>query len=99
VGCQIVDVTGQVRRRRSAETDAETLRRRYAAAQDVVLTLQRSLLPAGLPVLPGVRTAAHYLVAAAEQAAGGDWFEAVPVGGQVAAVVGDVVSTGRRLRR
>ena len=47
-----------------------------------MLTLQRSLLPAGLPVLPGVRTAAHYLVAAAEQAAGGDWFEAVPVGGR-----------------
>jgi len=61
VGCQFVDVTAQVRRRRSAEDDAETVRRRYAAAQDVVLTLQRSLLPAGLPVLPGVRTAAHYL--------------------------------------
>jgi len=94
VGCQFVDVTAQVRRRRSAEDDAETVRRRYAAAQDVVLTLQRSLLPAGLPVLPGVRTAAHYLVAAAEQAAGGDWFEAVPVGGQVVAVVGDVVGHG-----
>ena len=94
VGCQFVDVTAQVRRRRSAEDDAETVRRRYAAAQDVVLTLQRSLLPAGLPVLPGVRTAAHYLVAAAEQAAGGDWFEAFPVGGQVVAVVGDVVGHG-----
>src|SRR3954447_4697220 len=94
VGCQFVDVTAQVRRRRSAENDADTLRRRYAAAHDVVLTLQRSLLPAGLPVLPGVRIAAHYLVAAAEQAAGGDWFEAVPVGGRVVAVVGDVVGHG-----
>ena len=94
VGCQFVDVTAQVRRRHSAENDADTLRRRYAAAHDVVVALQRSLLPAGLPVLPGVRTAAHYLVAAAEQAAGGDWFEAVPVGGQVVAVVGDVVGHG-----
>jgi hypothetical protein len=90
VGCQFVDVTDQVRRRRTVENDAATLRRRYAAAQDVVLTLQRSLLPVGLPVLPGVRIAAHYLVAAAEQAAGGDWFEAVPVDGRVVAVVGDV---------
>ncbi len=94
VGCQFVDVTAEVRRRRSMEDDAENLRKRYAAAHDVVLTLQRNLLPAGLPVLPGVRIAAHYLVAAAEQAAGGDWFEAVPVDDQVVAVVGDVVGHG-----
>ena len=94
VGCQFVDVTAEVRRRRSIENDAESLRKRYAAAHDVVLTLQRNLLPAGLPVLPGVRVAAHYLVAAAEQAAGGDWFEAVPVDDQVVAVVGDVVGHG-----
>ena len=43
-----------------------------------------------------MRIAAHYLVAAAEQAAGGDWFEAVPVGGQVVAVVGDVVGHGAK---
>jgi PAS domain S-box-containing protein len=94
VGCQFVDVTAEVRRRQSMEDDTENLRRRYAAAHDVVLTLQRNLLPAGLPVLPGVRIAAHYLVAAAEQAAGGDWFEAVPVDDQVVAVVGDVVGHG-----
>ena len=94
VGCQFVDVTAEVRIRQSIENDTESLRRRYAAAHDVVLTLQRNLLPAGLPVLPGVRIAAHYLVAAAEQAAGGDWFEAVPVDGRVVAVVGDVVGHG-----
>jgi serine phosphatase RsbU (regulator of sigma subunit)/anti-sigma regulatory factor (Ser/Thr protein kinase)/anti-anti-sigma regulatory factor len=94
VGCQFVDVTAAVRRRRSMEDDTENLRKRYAAAHDLVLTLQRNLLPAGLPVLPGVRIAAHYLVAAAEQAAGGDWFEAVPVDDQVVAVVGDVVGHG-----
>jgi anti-anti-sigma factor len=94
LACRILDVTAEVRRRRSAEDDAEDMRQRYAAGQDVVLTLQRNLLPAGLPVLQGVRIAAHYLVAAAEQAAGGDWFEAVPVGNRVAAVVGDVVGHG-----
>ena len=45
-------------------------------------------------MLPGVRIAAHYLVAAAEQAAGGDWFEAVRWDGRVVAVVGDVVGHG-----
>lgn len=91
---QFVDVTATVRRRRSLEADTAELRERYEAAQDVVLTLQRSLLPDGLPVLPGMRIAAHYLVAGAEQAAGGDWFEAVALDGAAAVIVGDVVGHG-----
>ena len=94
VAGQFSDVTAQVRSRRALEVDTAELRERYEAAQDVVLTLQRSLLPDGLPVLPGLRIAAHYLVAGAEQAAGGDWFEAVALDGRVAAVVGDVVGHG-----
>jgi serine phosphatase RsbU (regulator of sigma subunit)/anti-sigma regulatory factor (Ser/Thr protein kinase)/anti-anti-sigma regulatory factor len=94
VACQFSDVTAKVRSRRALEVDTAELRERYEAAQDVVLTLQRSLLPDGLPVLPGMRIAAHYLVAGAEQAAGGDWFEAVALDGTVAAVVGDVVGHG-----
>lgn len=63
--------------------------------RDVITTLQRQLLPAGLPVLPQARIAASYLLADAEDAAGGDWFDAVPVsGGRVALVVGDVVGHG-----
>jgi serine phosphatase RsbU (regulator of sigma subunit)/anti-sigma regulatory factor (Ser/Thr protein kinase)/anti-anti-sigma regulatory factor len=88
------DVTAAVIRRRSLEARTAELRERYEAAQDVVLTLQRSLLPDGLPVLPGMRLAAHYLVAGAEQAAGGDWFEAVALDGTVAVMVGDVVGHG-----
>lgn len=61
---------------------------------DVLLTLQRSLLPAGLPVLAGFRIAAHYLVAGTEQAAGGDWYDAIPLAGGLAVVVGDVVGHG-----
>src|ERR1700677_4513534 len=57
--------------------------------------LQQELLPKGLPVLPRARIAARYLVAAADQAAGGDWFDALPLaGGAVALVVGDVVGHG-----
>lgn len=91
---QFSDVTAAVHRRRSLEARTAELRERYEAAQDVVLTLQRSLLPDGLPVLPGMRLAAHYLVAGAEQAAGGDWFEAVALEGTVAVMVGDVVGHG-----
>ena len=52
-------------------------------------------VPPGLPVLPGVRIAGSYLLADTETAAGGDWFDAVPLpGGRVALVVGDVVGHG-----
>jgi len=61
----------------------------------VVAELQRALLPTALPVLPQVRIAARYLVAGHEQTAGGDWFDAIPLGGgSVALVVGDVIGHG-----
>lgn len=89
------DVTESVLARRAAETQAAASEQRYLAAQEVVLTLQRNLLPATVPVLPGVRLAAQYVVAGAELQAGGDWFDAVAVGdGRVALVVGDVVGHG-----
>jgi anti-anti-sigma factor len=94
VALQFVDVTAAVLRRRSVEADTAELLERYEAAQDEVLSLQRTLLPDGLPVLPGMRIAAHYLVAGAEQAAGGDWFEAVALDGTAAVMVGDVVGHG-----
>jgi anti-sigma regulatory factor (Ser/Thr protein kinase)/anti-anti-sigma regulatory factor len=56
--------------------------------------LQAALLPPALPVLPRAQIAARY-VAGPEQAAGGDWFDAVPLAdGTVALVVGDVVGHG-----
>ncbi len=72
--------------------DAE---RRYRAARDVVLELQEVLLPPALPVLPGASVSARYLVASHDQAAGGDWFDAVALDdGRLALVVGDVVGHG-----
>jgi PAS domain S-box-containing protein len=87
----VSDVTDHVAEQRAA-------RRRAKEAEDgyeVVAELQRALLPTALPVLPQVRIAARYLVAGHEQAAGGDWFDAIPLdGGSVALVVGDVVGHG-----
>jgi anti-sigma regulatory factor (Ser/Thr protein kinase)/anti-anti-sigma regulatory factor len=68
------------------------------AAKDgrqIVAELQEALLPTALPVLPQARIAARYLVAGHEQAAGGDWFDAIPLAdGSVALIVGDVVGNG-----
>jgi serine phosphatase RsbU (regulator of sigma subunit)/anti-sigma regulatory factor (Ser/Thr protein kinase)/anti-anti-sigma regulatory factor len=83
---QVQDVTDRVlaRRRVPEEQGRESL-----------IALQEALLPAGLPVLPGVDIAGRYLVAEAPDAGGGDWFDAVPLGdGRVALVVGDVVGHG-----
>ena len=66
-----------------------------ADGRGIVAELQEALLPTALPVLPRARIAARYLVAGQEQAAGGDWFDAIPLdGGAIALVVGDVVGHG-----
>ncbi|MFD5826272.1 SpoIIE family protein phosphatase [Lentzea sp. NPDC060358] len=89
------DVTGRVREREAAQERTAAAERRYAAARDVIDALQRELLPAGVPVLPGVQLAASYLLADADTAAGGDWFDSVVLAdGRVGLVVGDVVGHG-----
>ncbi|GGS25139.1 SpoIIE family protein phosphatase [Actinokineospora fastidiosa] len=86
-----VDVTARVRERQAARAAPAE----HEPAHDLVRSLQRHLLPAGLPVLPTVQVAASYLLADAADAAGGDWFDAVPLfDGRVALVVGDVVGHG-----
>ncbi|MEA5361003.1 SpoIIE family protein phosphatase [Amycolatopsis sp., V23-08] len=91
----VADVTERVRERQAAQQRANVAERRYEQARDVIDTLQRELLPSGVPVLPRVQVAASYLLANAEDAAGGDWFDsqALP-DGRVALVVGDVVGHG-----
>jgi serine phosphatase RsbU (regulator of sigma subunit)/anti-sigma regulatory factor (Ser/Thr protein kinase) len=90
------DVTGRVAERQ-AEQQQQTadVEQAYAGSGGIAAELQEALLPTALPVLPQVRIAARYLVAGHEQAAGGDWFDAIPLtGGNVALVVGDVVGHG-----
>lgn len=95
VVCTFVDVTAAVRQRERHRTEISEAEQRYRAARDVVAELQEALHPAEVPVLPGVRIAARYLVAAPGQSAGGDWFDAIPLpSGAVALVVGDIVGHG-----
>ena len=89
------DVTGRVTARRAARRRAADAERGNPVGGGIVAELQTALLPTDLPLLPRARIAARYLVAGQEQAAGGDWFDAIPLnGGGVALVVGDVVGHG-----
>jgi serine phosphatase RsbU (regulator of sigma subunit)/anti-sigma regulatory factor (Ser/Thr protein kinase)/anti-anti-sigma regulatory factor len=76
-------------RRRSDQSATDRELRR---AQELLVALQRALLPSSVPLLPRADVAASYLVAGDGQVAGGDWFEALTVpDGRLALIVGDVV--------
>ncbi len=65
----------------------------YEREHRIVETLQRSLLPARLPNLPGMSIAAHYSPGGAD--VGGDWYDAIELGGGgVGLAMGDVVGHG-----
>lgn len=73
--------------------------RRYSREHTVAVTLQRSLLPRGLPDQSAIDAAFRYLPAQAGVGGlggvGGDWFDIIPLpGARVALVVGDVVGHG-----
>nr|WP_253266424.1 SpoIIE family protein phosphatase [Streptomyces sp. 6-11-2] len=67
--------------------------RRYTREHTMAVTLQRSLLPRGLPEYSALEVAYRYLPAQA--GVGGDWFDVIELSGaRVALVVGDVVGHG-----
>ncbi|MGJ5749002.1 histidine kinase-like protein [Streptomyces puniciscabiei] len=67
--------------------------RRYTRERTMVLALQRSLLPQGLPDQDAVEVAHRYLPA--ESDVGGDWYDVIPLSGtRVGLMVGDVVGHG-----
>jgi serine phosphatase RsbU (regulator of sigma subunit)/anti-sigma regulatory factor (Ser/Thr protein kinase) len=69
--------------------------RLFASQRDVALTLQRSLLPAALPDIPGMTSACRYVPAAPDIEVGGDWYDVIPMpGGRVLAAMGDVEGRG-----
>ncbi len=67
--------------------------RRYTREHNTAVSLQRSLLPRGLPEQSAVEFAYRYLPA--QSGVSGDWFDVIPLSGsRVALVVGDVVGHG-----
>ncbi|MFB7454596.1 SpoIIE family protein phosphatase [Streptomyces sp. NPDC056194] len=67
--------------------------RRYTREHTMAETLQRSLLPRGLPEQSALEAAYRYMPAL--HGVGGDWFDVIPLPGfRVALVVGDVVGHG-----
>jgi sigma-B regulation protein RsbU (phosphoserine phosphatase) len=63
--------------------------------QDLVTTLQRSLLPPVLPAVPGLDAAAHYRIASADEV-GGDFYDLFPLPGGWGLFLGDVCGKGAR---
>jgi anti-anti-sigma factor len=89
------DVSARARQELAARQSAADAQRRHLAARDLTASLQTALLPTAVPVLPQAQIAATYLVAGRADAAGGDWFDAIPLrSGTVALIVGDVVGHG-----
>lgn len=67
--------------------------RLYEREHNIVETLQRSLLPARLPQLPGMSIAARYQPGGAD--VGGDWYDAIALkDGGVGLAMGDVTGHG-----
>jgi PAS domain S-box-containing protein len=67
--------------------------RLYEREHKIVETLQRSLLPARLPRLPGISVSARYLPGGAD--VGGDWYDAIALeDGGFGLAMGDVVGHG-----
>jgi len=94
-------------RRRLGESDrqvAEELGRRAGVAVEnarihrershVASTLQRSLLPPRLPVVPGITLAARFRAAGEANQVGGDFYDLIPMGGGWLLVIGDVTGKG-----
>jgi PAS domain S-box-containing protein len=71
--------------------------RRYEHERGIVETLQRSLLPPSLPLVPGFTMAARYLPAETDARVGGDWYDVVVLDdGGIAIAIGDVSGHGIR---
>ena len=87
------DVTLAEELARRAGTAVENARL-YTERSNIARTLQTSLLPRSLPHMPGWTAATLYRPAGDENWVGGDFYDAIPVGGGWLAIVGDVAGRG-----
>jgi PAS domain S-box-containing protein len=71
--------------------------RRFEGTREVTEVLQRTLLPAALPDVPGISVTGRYLPGAAGLRIGGDWYDALVLrDGRLFLAIGDVVGHGVR---
>jgi putative methionine-R-sulfoxide reductase with GAF domain len=68
--------------------------RLYSQLEEVATTLQRSLLPPDLPVVPGWSFESLYMPARGEADVGGDFYDVFPTAAGFMAVMADVVGRG-----
>jgi serine phosphatase RsbU (regulator of sigma subunit) len=66
----------------------------HAARSHIAATLQRSLLPPRLPVIPGLTIAARFRAAGDTAEVGGDFYDLFPAGDGWMVVIGDVTGKG-----
>lgn len=69
--------------------------RLFEREREIARTLQKSLLPAGVPSIEGIEIAAQVIAGAEGVEVGGDWYDIVPLPrGRVAFAIGDVAGRG-----
>lgn len=68
--------------------------RLHRAQSHVASTLQRSLLPPRLPVVPGIALAARFRAAGEANQVGGDFYDLFPAGDAWIVLIGDVTGKG-----
>jgi PAS domain S-box-containing protein len=87
-----LDVAAELGRRSGLAVENARL---YERERFVAVQLQRSLLPASLPTVPGLDLAGRYLAGAVGTEVGGDWYDVVALpDGRAVVVVGDVMGRG-----
>jgi GAF domain-containing protein len=64
--------------------------RLYDAEFALARGLQNALLPHRLPTLSGLRVTGRYLPGTRGMDIGGDWYDVIPIGDEVALIIGDV---------
>jgi serine phosphatase RsbU (regulator of sigma subunit) len=85
-------LAGDLARRAAMAIDNSML---FDREHEAAITLQRSLLPASLPSVPGLAFAAHYSPAAVGMEVGGDWYDVVALDdGHATMTIGDVAGRG-----
>ncbi|WP_030861364.1 PP2C family protein-serine/threonine phosphatase [Streptomyces sp. NRRL F-2747] len=83
-----------LRARKTAEEARRQAEADRARLQDALAVLQASLLPAALPPVPGMETAAHYRTASPDRL-GGDFYDLFPIDARrFAFFLGDVCGKG-----